>query len=41
MKKLPVLIASLFIASFVFAQQKIDTWKIAADKIGSFFIWLV
>ena len=33
MKKLPVLIASLFIASFVFAQQKIDTWKIAADKI--------
>ena len=33
MKKLPFLIASLFIVSFVFAQQKIDTWRIAADKI--------
>ena len=33
MKKLPVLFAFLLAACFVFAQQKIDGWKISADKI--------
>ena len=33
MKKLPVLSTCLLMVGFVFAQQKIDGWKISADKI--------